>query len=76
MSTTPKPEVTFCPMFSEEDPDRLLLLKFVTWPDDELVYCYRLNWLGTWIEFDPEDPNDFDVRDLPQLVEVDVEVAE
>lgn len=67
-----KPEITFCPMYSEEFPDRLLLLKFVVWPDDETVYCYRLNAAGAWIEFDPGEEIDLEPDDMPALVDVEV----
>jgi len=72
-----EPEITFAPLFSEEHEDRLLLLKFVVWPDDDLCYCYRLNRLGVWVEFDPDEPTEFPPEDMPKLVDmVDVEIVE
>lgn len=72
----PDPEVTFCPLFSEEFTDRMLLLKFVEWPDTDELYCYRLNAIGAWIEFDPEEGADIPPDDMPLLADVDLEEDE
>jgi hypothetical protein len=66
-----EPKVTFAPLF-HDDVDALLLLKFVEWPDDETMYCYRLNRLGAWVEFDPEEVEEMPIDDLPVLAELEI----
>lgn len=70
--TIPEPNVAFAPLFHDEHPDRMLLLKFVTWPDnDDEVFAYRMNHLGQWIEFDVNVDNEFSPEELPLIVEVE-----
>lgn len=68
----PVPNVAFVPLFHEEHEDRMLLLKFLTWPDDEdTIFAFRMNALGQWVEFDTAVDNVFEPEDLPLIVEAE-----
>lgn len=72
MTTEDTPTVSFCPMFSEEFPERMLLLKFVEWPDGTMA-SHRLNHMGMWIEIDLKDPTQIPEEEMALLVDIEVE---